>query len=238
MVISESFARRNWPNRSPVGETVHHWGEPRAVVGVVGDVKLEGLGIDHEPSFYVPLTQIPRSEIDLVARTMGDPGRVLQRMRQAVWAVNGDLPVTRTSTMSSLVADSAADERYRTLLMVAFALVAMFLATGGVFGVTARSVARRRREMGLRMALGAQKSGVMGMVIGGSLKSGLVGTALGLGGALAVSRLLSGFLFGIQAWDPLTYLGVALLITVICAGAAFAPARVATRVDPAEALRV
>lgn len=238
MLVSESFAQRSWPDRSPVGETVLHWGEPRTVVGIVGDVLLEGLGVDHEPSFYVPLKQIPRSEIDIVARTTGDPGKVLRRMRQAVWAVNGDLPVTRTSTMASLVARSAADERYRTLLMVAFAVVATILAAGGVFGVTARSVARRRREMGLRIALGARKSGVLGMVIGGSLRSGLLGTALGLMGALLVSRLLSGFLFGIQTWDPVTYVSVACLVTAICAGASFFPARAATKVDPAEALRV
>ncbi len=238
MVVSESFAQRSWPNRSAVGETVRHWGEPRTVVGIVGDVKLEELGMDHESSFYVPLAQIPRSEVDFVAQTTGDPARVLHRMRQAVWAIRSDLPVTRTSTLARLVADSAAAERFRAFFMVAFAGAAAILAAGGVFGVTARSVALRRREMGVRLALGAQKTAVMGLVIGGSLRSALIGTALGLTGALAVSQLLSGFLFGVRAWDPLTYVGVALWVTVTCVVASFAPARVATDVDPLEALRV
>lgn len=238
MVVSESFARRNWPNRSPVGETIGHWGEPRTVIGVVGDVRLEGLGIDHEPTFYVPLTQIARSEVDLVARTAGEPGRVLDRMRRSVWRVNGNLPVTRAATMASLVVDSATEERYRTLLVAAFAILSAMIAAGGVFAVTARSVARRRREIGVRLALGAEKTDVVGLIIRGGLGPGILGTALGLAGALAVSRVLSKFLFGIQAWDPSTYAAVALLILTICLGASFAPGRVAARVDPAEALRV
>jgi putative ABC transport system permease protein len=238
LIVSESMARRTWPDRSPIGETVTHWGEPKIVVGVVGDVKLEGLGIDQEPTFYVSLYQIPRTEIDFVVRTVGDPRQVLNRIRQVVWSVDRDIPVIRASTMEALVSQSASEERFRTMIMVVFAITASVLAAGGVFGVTARSVARRKREMGVRLALGAQKSSVVGLVLTGSLRSGLLGMGLGLGGALAVSNLLSGFLFGVDPWDPLTYGCVALLTLVMCVGASYPPAWGATKVDPGESLRI
>ncbi len=162
---------------------------------------------------------------------------MLPLMRGAVVSVDKGLVVKNATTLAALMASSAASERYRTLLMSVFGILATLLAAAGVFGVTARSVALRAREMGIRMVLGAQQSGLIGTTVRSILLTGLAGTAAGLLGALWAAHLLNRFLFGIEPSDPTTYGGVAALIMIVCLAASHAPARRITKVNPVELLR-
>jgi putative ABC transport system permease protein len=207
------------------------------VIGVVGDVRHSGLDVDVESTFYVPHKQTGYAEMTIVAGTAVDPDIVLPMFREAVWSVDPDVPVSIAGSLESLLAGSASDERYRTMLLTLFAAIATVLAAVGVFGITARGVAQRTREMGIRSALGARNGKLVGLILRSNLTSALVGIALGLLAALWTSRLLSGFLFGIDARDPATFLSVAALLLAVCAVASYLPARRASRVDPIEVLR-
>ncbi len=237
MVISESMARRYWSDESPIGARVRFWNRDFTVVGIVGDVKRTALDSDFEETFYVSLTQVPRLELSLVVRTAGDPLRVVPLLRQAVGEIDANLPVTNAGTMSSFIERSASDFRYRTMLMGVFGVFAAMIATVGVFGVTARAVALRTRELGVRIALGARQQSLTGLVLRSTVHDGLVGTSVGLLGAIAMSRLISGFLFGVDSWDPLTYVTVAVLLMTTCLVASYLPARRITRIDPVNVLR-
>ena len=165
------------------------------------------------------------------------PAAVMPSMREAVGSVDGALVVKNATTLSALVARSTENERYRALLMSVFGILAALLAAAGVFGITARSVALRTREMGIRMALGAQRSGLVGTTVRGMLLTGLAGTAVGLMGALLTSRLLTRFLFGIEPLDPMTYGAVVALILIVCWLASYLPARRISRLSPVDVLR-
>lgn len=237
-IVSETLARELWPGRSAVGATVQHpaYGE-LTVIGVVGDV-LEGwVGIKPKPMIYLPLYQTTQDEISLIARTAGDPRAVLPLMREAVWAVDRDVAVAMENTLESLVADSSLSERYRTLLVAFFGICATLMAAVGIFGVTARSVAMRVREFGIRVALGAEGGSLLRMVLRENLTTALAGTALGLVGALWVSRLLARFLFGIEPLDPITFGTVVSLLVLVCLAAGYLPARRILRLDPVTALK-
>jgi predicted permease len=238
VIVSESVARHFWPGKSALGATVHHmsYGD-LTIVGVVGDV-LEGwVGTRARPMVYLPLAQTRQEEISLIARTAGDPVPILPLMREAVWSVDPDVAVAMETTMESLVSDSTSSERYRTTLVVFFAFSATLLAAIGIFGVTARSVALRTRELGIRVALGATGQGLVGMILRASMTTALAGTALGLLGALWVSRLLAGLLFGVEPTDPLTYVAVVSVLVGVCLCAGYLPTRRIASVDPVEVLR-
>ena len=158
-------------------------------------------------------------------------------LRDAVWSVDRDVAITQAGTMDSWIAESASDEHYRTLLMASFSVFAVALAAVGVFAVAVRFVVQRSREMGIRMALGARESDLVRTMLRGALATGLAGTALGLVGAFWASRLLSGFLFAVETWDPATYAGVAGLLLLTCLAASAVPARRIARVNPTEVLR-
>ncbi|UCG88221.1 MAG: ABC transporter permease, partial [Gemmatimonadota bacterium] len=238
-IVSESMARRYWPNESPIGVRIRYRENWHTIVGVVGDVKHAGLDLDSESTYYISgLKDPPRyGVVSLVAKTSGDPLFVIPRIRQAVWAVESDVPVTSASTMSSVVSNSTSDERYRTLLMIVFGATAAVLAAVGIFGVTARAVMQRSRELGIRMALGARETGLIGQTLQGNLTTSLAGLAVGLVGAFWASRLISGFLFSIEPSDPLTYCVVATLTVAVCLLASYLPARRITRVNPVDVLR-
>jgi len=236
-VVSESLARRMWPNESPIGGRIRYPWTTVTVVGVVADVQREALNREVELTFYVPFAQFTRGNVSFAARTYGDPRLVIPLLRQAVWSVDGDLAIGRAGTMRSLMSRSASDERYRTQLMGAFALLAAVLAAVGVFGVTARAVAQRNREMGIRVALGARETELVGTMLRGNLITGLAGTGAGLVAALLATRLVSGFLFGVRTWDPTTYIVVAALLSSICLAATYVPARRIARIDPVDVLR-
>jgi hypothetical protein len=238
MIVNESMARRLWPDASAVGERVIWMDRPRTVVGVAGDVKHSALTAEVESTFYVPHAQTGYAEMTLVVTTRGSPYDLLPIVREVVWTVEPDAPVTLAGSMESLVLRSTASERYRTLLMSLFGALAAGLAGVGVFSTTARAVAQRQREMGIRLALGAHDRRLVNLFLGGSLATGLSGVIVGLLVAVWASRLLTGFLFGIEAHDPFTFAAVGTLLLVVCLVASYLPARRATHVAPVELMRV
>jgi ABC-type antimicrobial peptide transport system permease subunit len=237
-ILGEAAAKHFWPNQSAIGATIRHFAYgDLTIVGIVGDV-LEGwVGMEPQPMTYLPLAQTRQNEINLIAKTMGDPVPIVPLMREAVWAVDPDVGVSVETTLESLVADSTLGERYRTILVMFFGISATLLAAVGIFGVTARSVAQRTRELGIRVALGATGEGLIGMIVRGSLTTALIGTAAGLVGALWVSRLLAGFLFGVEPTDPLTYATAVTFLVGVCLLAAYFPTRRIATVDPVEVLK-
>lgn len=239
LVISENLARRYWPDGSAVGSPVEFWGREARVVGVVGMVKRNDLGVEADPAFYVSLYQIPIPglTISLVARTQGDPVAMAAQMRDAVKAFDPDVPVRQVTTLPALIRDSAARERYRTTLMAVFGTLATLLAAVGIGGVTARGVAQRTKELGVRLCLGAQDRSLVGMVLRDGLITGLLGTMAGLIVAGFAGRALTGLLFGVDPFDPWTYASVVGFLLLVVGGASYLPARRIADLDPAEVLR-
>jgi ABC-type antimicrobial peptide transport system permease subunit len=211
--------------------------QPITVVGIVGDMKRQVLLSETEPAFFIPFSQHPDESVCFVARTALSPGHVLPLMREAILSLDDKLVVKNATTIEALIAASTGHERFRTHLVSLFGVLAAMLAAAGVYGFTTRSVVAQKRELGIRMALGAHKTRLVGTTVWSSLIIGLIGTAAGLIGALWSSRLLSRFLFGIEPSDPATYAIVASVILIVCCAASFAPARRITTVNPVEVLR-
>jgi putative ABC transport system permease protein len=206
------------------------------VVGVTGDVHHNGLNVPPNPEIYLSQLQEPQSSLAVMARTTGDPLQLAAAAREQVKAIDKDLPVTVT-TMDQIFSESVAGQRFNTSLLGIFAAVALLLAMIGVFGVINYSVAQRTREIGIRIALGAQRGDVFRIVVGQGLVLALVGIALGAVGAFALTRLISGLLFGVSPTDGPTFVMVSLIVTVVAFLACYLPARRATKVDPLVALR-
>ena len=236
MLINEQMARQYWPSESPLGARIQQDETVYEVVGIVGDVRERHLSDPTEAMVYRAGPQIPDA-VSLVARTEGDPGRLVSQMREAIWALNPQISLSQETAMTDLVRTSTGTERYRTMLVSVFGVLATLLSAVGVFGVTAHSVSKRTREMGIRLALGAQSGSLIRRVVFEAMLPSLVGIAAGLLGALAISRLLTGFWFGIEAWDAATYSGVILLLASLSVAAAMLPASRAGRVDPMSVLR-
>jgi ABC-type antimicrobial peptide transport system permease subunit len=236
-VVSEGLARRLWPNESPIGRRLWYPWTTTTVVGVVGDVRRETLGAPPDLVFYVPFSQHPMAQVSFAVRFTGNAASMIRQMRDAVWSVDGELAITNSGTMASLISRSANDERYRTVLMGMFGVLAAALAAVGVFGVTARAVAQRTREMGIRMALGAREAEMVTTVLRGSIVTGLLGVAVGIFGAFWASRIVSGFLFDVEPSDPLTYGAVASALLILCLLASYLPARRIARLDPVDVLK-
>jgi putative ABC transport system permease protein len=235
-VISETMAQRHWPDSSALGARIL-FGETLEVVGVAADVVHESLDAEPLATMYVPYLWEAGTSINFVVRAKENPEALFAALRQAVRSVDRDAPISRVATLPDLISDSAREERFRTVLMVVFAICATLLAGAGVFGVTARSVAQRTKELGIRKALGAESGRLVLLALSGTLQVGLAGIGLGLLGAFWSSRLLGQFLFGIEAWDLGTYLLMAASLLVLSALASYLPARRAGRVSPMEVLR-
>jgi predicted permease len=236
IVVSRSLAQRNWPGESPLGKRVWQGGsEGRqwTVVGVVGDVRHKTLAAPAEPTLYRTTAQSPSRRLYLVARTVGDPAATIRALQAAIWALDSDTPIADAATMTALIRDSERDDRFRAVLMWVFAGVGALLASVGIFGVTARTVSGRAREMAIRMALGAPANGLVGLVLEDGLVSATVGTGLGLIGATWTAGLIRHFLYEIDARDPVTYAGAVALAFTMCLVAAYLPARRITRIEPA-----
>jgi predicted permease len=236
VLINETMARRYWPGGSPLGDILGSGPSPNRIVGVVGDVRERHLGEEPLPMVYRPAST-SAGDISIVARTSGDPGALVPLLREAVMAVDPGIPLTQETTVEALVAGSSGAERFRAFLVTGFGLLATLLALVGVFGVTARNVAHRTRELGIRMALGAESGSLIRAAAARTLRAGVVGIALGLVAALGVTRLLTTSFFGTRPWDGETYGAAALLLAALCAGAAALAARRVTRVEPMRVLR-
>lgn len=237
IMINETMARLYWPNEDPVGRRLRIIFSPwLTVIGVVGDVHHTGLNTPPNPEIYLSQLQEPSSSMAVMARTSGDPLTLATAAREQVKAIDRDLPVTVT-TMDQIFSDSVAGQRFNTLLLGIFASVALLLAMIGVFGVINYSVAQRTHEIGIRIALGAQRVDVFRLVVGQGLVLALIGVALGAIGAVALTRLITGLLYGVSPTDGPTFVIVSLLVTVVALLACYLPARRATRVDPLVALR-
>jgi putative ABC transport system permease protein len=241
ILINESLARKHFAGvDDAVGKRLNLGlnsinGE---VVGVVGDVRSNNLMKEAGPEFYVPYAQVPFGDVALVVRTSAsDPTLLTPALRSAVQEIDRDQPLYEVRTMNALVAESVSRQRFSMTLLAVFAALAMALACVGIFSVMSFLVTQRTHEIGIRMALGAQTSHVLRMIIGQGMTLTMVGIGLGLLAAFALTRVMRGLLFGVSPTDPLTFAGVALLLGLVALLACYIPARRAAKVDPMEALR-
>lgn len=237
IIISDLFAQQIFPNEEPLGKRLvtSFRNEPHEIIGVVGDIRHRTMEADPLPAMYLPTIQT--GSMNLVLRTAGDPANLASGVRREVQAIDPDQPVAAVRTMDDWIDNSFAASRYRTALLGLLALVALVLASTGIYGVMSYSVAQRTHEIGVRMALGARRFDVLRLVVSQGMVLVLVGVAVGVAGAFALTRLMETLLFGVTAKDPLTFVAVAALLTLVAFVACYIPARRATKVDPLEALR-
>ncbi|MBI4325009.1 MAG: ABC transporter permease [Chloroflexi bacterium] len=241
VMINETMARRVWPGQDPIGKQVTPGdstgqGPGTTVIGVVKDVRYLGPQAGPEPDMFLPCEQWPFLSA-VVVRTTGDPLRLASLIRSQIALVDKNQPVQRIYTIEQELDQEFARPRFYRQLLGVFAALAFALAVVGIYGVMAYTVARNRREFGVRMALGAQKRNVLSLVIGQGMKLALAGVGLGVLAALALTRLMRGLLYGVEPFDPLTFVGVSVLFFAIAIFACWLPARRAAEVDPMAALR-
>lgn len=249
VLISQSLAQRFWPNEDPVGKHLTMTFLPekmREIVGVVGDVKDRGLDVaEPEATLYMPLGQLSAPAtaawrsfpLWIVVRTTSQPGAVTAGVTNAIHQLNPGLPIFFVATMEDFVADSLSQQRFNMLLLAVFAGVALFLAGIGIYSVLAYTVRRRVREIGIRMALGAQTSDVVRMIVGEAMKPTAIGLVIGVAGALALGRFISSLIYGVKASDLSTFAAVSLILVAVSFAASIVPAYRATLVEPTNTLR-
>jgi len=241
VIINQSMARGYFGGeRAAVGKRMKLEGDGakwREVVGVVGDERFFGWDNDLNASTYFPYGAAPDSGMAFVVRTKIDPMSVSSSVRQAIWSIDKDLPFTEVQTMDQRLSQSFAGRRFYMILLSIFSALALVLSLVGIYGVMSYSVAQRTREIGVRMALGAERHHVLGLVLGRGLVLTLIGTAAGLAGAFALTRFLASLLYGVHPTDVATFAVVSLLLAAIATLACYIPARRATKVDPLVALR-
>ncbi len=246
VVINASMAKTNFASENPLGKRMQLGAAPdkdvptMEIVGVVGDVR-PGLGVDPQTEMYLPYRQadlvLPVFQLSLVLRTAADPQLQASALRTALAEIDPNQPLVKVRTMEDNMAATVAQPRFRTWLIAIFAAVALVLAAIGVYGVMSYTVTQRTNEIGIRITLGAQPEDVFKIVVGQGLRVALAGVGVGIAVALAMTRVLQSFLYGVSAYDPPTFLGVAILLTTVAVAASFFPARRATLVDPMVALR-
>jgi predicted permease len=243
VIINEKMARSYFPNENAIGRRIQTGdydpaGPWLTIVGIVDDVKYTGLQEESEPTMYTPFLQhLWWRSLYLAVRTDGDPLSAVAATREAVWAIDRDLPVSQIKTMSQVMSESVAEPRTYTLLLGLFGGVAMVLAAIGIYGVIAYAVTQRTREIGIRMALGAQTRDVVKLIVKEGMSMALAGVTIGLAASFALTRVMASLLFGVSATDPLTFTVIALVLALVGLLACYLPARRATKVDPMVALR-
>jgi putative ABC transport system permease protein len=246
VVINATMLKTFFNNENPLGKTMQLGAMPEQdvpwmqVVGVVGDVR-PGLGLEPQAEMYLPYRQadlvLPVFQLSIVLRTAGEPLLQAAALRSALAEIDPNQPLVKVRTMEENIATSVAQPRFRTWLIGIFAGIALILAAVGVYGVMSYTVTQRTNEIGVRVTLGAQRQEIYRIIVGEGLRFALLGVGVGLAAALALTRLLQSFLFGVSAYDPMTFAGVAILLILVALAASFFPARRATRVDPMVALR-
>jgi putative ABC transport system permease protein len=246
-VVDEEMVRRYWPNENPIGKRITFGPAPGAadtssrqwieVVGVVGHTKHEGLAADPRVQLYFPYRQSGIPAMTIAARTAGDPESYVNAMRQAVRSVDPDQPISRVQTMETLLEQSVGQRKLSMLLLSLFSGIALLLASVGIYGVMSYSVAQRAREIGVRIALGAERRDVLRMVLRQGMRLALAGVGVGLVTAFALTRVIASQLYDVRPTDPVTFVSVASLLIGVALVANLVPALRATRVDPAVVLR-
>lgn len=239
VIINKMMADRFWPNQDPVGKQVRFVEDNSLgnIVGVVGDAKHYSIGEDQRLQMYVPYSQLPGLFATLLIRTSVEPLSIAEQVRQAVWKVDPDQPMWKIRTVEFLMDRSVADRKFLMTLMVIFAGLALVLTVIGLYGVISYLVNQRTQEIGIRMALGAQMGDILRMVLRQGMFLVLGGVILGLAGAWGLTRLMAKLLYKTSPTDPVTFVGLAVLLIVVALFACYIPARRATKVDPLDALR-
>jgi len=242
-IVDEEMVHRYWPHTDPIGKRITfnnltdssiQWIQ---VVGVVAHLAHEGLDAQKRVQVYFSLAQNGLPFLSYAVRTTGDPMAALPGMRAAVRSVDPELPLANVNTMEQLIDNSTGQRRFAMVLLIGFSLLAMTLASIGLYGVMSYTVSQRSRELGVRLALGADTREVMGLVLVQGLRLTLAGVAIGLLAAFGVTRVMKNMLFGLSSTDPLTFAGISLLLVGVALVASYLPALRATRVDPVVALR-
>jgi predicted permease len=245
VIVNEEFAQRYWPDRTPIGQRVRlespfaseeiiEW---QTVVGVVGNVKAFGVADEDRKMMYSPFGDRGATRGVVLVRATGNPHDLIPILKEQIWTVDPDLPFTRVALFEQLLADDLARPRFNAMLLTAFAVLSLLLAAIGVYGVIALAVSQRTREIGLRVALGAQRHDILKLIVGSGMKPIMMGIGVGLAASFALSRFLQSLLFEIQPTDIKTYLSVTALIVTVAVFACYVPSRRAVGVDPVEALR-
>jgi putative ABC transport system permease protein len=241
ILVSESAAKKFWPGESPLGKRAQiyqgRFDDGATVVGVVGDVLYHTIDSLPITDVYLPYAQSPAPRMMIFVRTGGEPLALVAGARRVVSALVPGLPVFDIKTMASRTAIATAQARFSATLLALFAATALLLAVLGIYGVMSFMVIQRTREIGIRMALGADRARVRGLIVREGLQLAAAGAGLGLIGAFAATRVLRSLLFDVKPGDPLTYIGIVILLAVAAAIASWIPARRASQVEPTEALR-
>jgi putative ABC transport system permease protein len=239
-VINDAMARQYWGTEDPIGKRMR-FASPtwRTVIGVVGDVRHAALDDQTTPEMYIPVEHAPNIESGptIVVRTAIDPGAAIAELRTAVFAIDRTPAIDRVATMDELVSRSVSHQRFRTLILLAFAIIALGMASIGIYGVINYLVVQRTREFGIRLSVGATQSDVLRLVLGRAAALIGAGTIVGLAGSALLVRFITKLLFETTPLDPLTFVAVPVLLAAVALTASYIPARRATRVDPMIALR-
>ena len=241
-IINKSMADRWWPNEDPIGKRIKQGfpdgqGPYLQIVGVVGDVKQDSLERSSKTEVYLPQSQEPVGSMSLVVKAASDPLLLVPAVKREIYGIDKDQPVRAVQTMEKYLSESIARKRFLTLLLGLFAAVALLLAAMGVYGVMSYSVANRKHEIGIRMALGASSVDVLKLVVGQAVLFSAIGLAIGLGAAFVVTRGIASELFDVSAQDPLTFISAPIVLAIVALVASCIPARRAIKVDPMIALR-
>ncbi len=242
VIVDEYMAEQLWPREDPIGKRIHSGGlDSKApwmtVVGVAGRVKQYTLDADSRIAYYRPHAQAPVREMNVVVKSSSAAAALTAAVKKEIHELDPDLPIYQVRTMQDIVGASLARQRFLMLMLAGFAVLALALATIGIYGVMAYLVNQGVREIGIRMALGATQRGILGLVVRRGMLLALLGVALGLGGALALTRLMQSLIFGITATDPVTFVAIPMVLTTIALLASYIPARRAARIDPMLSLR-
>jgi predicted permease len=240
VIVNEKLAQLHWPNQDPVGKRIiidYDNNVPREIVGVASNVKHFGLEAEAKPEMYVPQYNYPFYATYMVVRVENDQQPLSAAIQREMTGLDKDVPIYNVRTMEQMVAESVAQRRFNMLLMSYLAVIAVILAAVGLYGLISYSVNQRAHEIGIRMALGASRRDILRLVLGYGLKLSLIGIVIGVVGAFALTRVISSLLFNVSATDPVTFIGMALLLLIVALLASLIPARRAMNVHPMVALR-